>query len=89
MISHIIGALMNHAEGTVLPVMLMHASSNLGAVIASDGGLLEGSPLVPVVVGAGLWWALAGLLVAQYGLSMTPTPDLSPLTSPTAGQPND
>lgn len=75
--STVFGALVNRAEGRVLPVMLMHASTNLGAVIAADGGLLEGSPLVPVVVGAGLWWALAGLLVVQYGLSMTPTPDLS------------
>lgn len=87
--SIVFGALLNRTEGNVLPVMLMHASSNLGAVVTADGGLLDGSPLVPVLVGAGLWWALAGLLVARYGLSMTPAPDLSPLSSPPAGQPND
>lgn len=87
--STVFGAFVNLTEGNVLPLMLMHASVNLGAVIAADGGLLEGSPIVPLLVGSGLWWVLAGVLVARYGLSMTPKPDLGPLSSQTVGQPND
>lgn len=87
--SIVFGAFVNLTEGNVLPVMLMHASVNLGPVIAADGGLLEGSSLVPILVGAGLWWALAGVLVARYGLSMTPAPTLAPVSSRTVGRPND
>ena len=70
--SPVIGALVNFTHGHVLPVMLMHATTNLGAFFAAQGGLLEGSPLVPLIVGAGLWWGIAGLLIARYGLSMSP-----------------
>lgn len=70
--STVLGALVNLTNGHILPVMLMHATANLGAFFAADGGLLEGSPLVPLVVGAGLWWVIAGLLIGRYGLSMTP-----------------
>ena len=87
--STVLGAFVNLTEGNVLPVMLMHASVNLGAFIAADGGILEGSALVPLLVGAGLWWILAGLLIARYGLSMTPKSDLTPLSSRTVAQPGD
>lgn len=70
--STVFGALVNFTEGKVLPVMLMHGSVNLGAFISADGGLLAGSPLIPILVGSGLWWVIAGLLVARYGLPMTP-----------------
>ena len=70
--STVLGAFVNVTEGKVLPVMLMHGSVNLGAFLSADGGLLAGSPLIPILVGSGLWWVIAGLLVARYGLPMTP-----------------
>lgn len=71
--STVFGALANFTDGKVLPVMLMHGSVNLGTIFSADGGLLAGSPLVPILIGSGLWWVIAGLLVARYGLSMTPS----------------
>lgn len=70
--STVLGALANATGGSVLPVMVMHGTANLGAFFTAHGGFSAGSWLVPILVGAGLWWAIAAVLVARYGLSMSP-----------------
>lgn len=70
--SVVLGAFVNITNGEILPVMLMHASVNAGALFAADGGALNGSPLVPLLIGSGLWWVLAGILLGLYARSMTP-----------------
>lgn len=70
--SVVFGAFVNFTRGRVLPVMLMHASVNAGAFITATGGLFEGSPWIPLVIGSGLWWALAAGLVVIHGRSMAP-----------------
>lgn len=87
--SVVLGALVNATEGNVLPAIVMHASVNAGAFLGATGGLLEGSSLVPLLVGSGLWWVLAGILVASYGPSMTPKPDVEPLESRVTSRPAD
>lgn len=77
--SVVLGAFVNITEGNVLPVMLMHASVNLGALFVAEGGFLVGSPLVPLLIGSGLWWVLAGILLGLYGWSMTPTTNIEPI----------
>lgn len=76
--SVVLGAFVNFTRGRVLPVMLMHATVNAGAFVSATGGLLEGSFLVPLVLGGGLWWGLAAMLVAWYGLSMSPRSAIVP-----------
>lgn len=87
--SLVFGAFVNLTDGYLLPLMLMHATANLGAFISADGGLLEGSPLVPLLVGAGLWWIIAGVLIARYGLSMSSNADLAPITVRRGGPRDD
>lgn len=82
-ISVVLGAFVNIAEGTLLPVILMHASVNAGALFAVEGGFLEGSALVPLLVGSGLWWVLAGILLGVYGRSMTPETNTGSVAPPT------
>lgn len=77
--SVVFGAFFNLSQGNVLPVMVMHATVNAGAFLVADGGILEGSQLVPLLVGSGLWWALAGILLVLYGRSMTPKAVIEPL----------
>lgn len=77
--STVLGGLVNLADGSVLPAMLMHASVNAGAFLAATGGVLDGSILVPLVVGAGLWWMLAAGLVYVYGWSMAPGEPVEPV----------
>lgn len=78
--SAVFGAFVNATAGRVLPLMLMHASTNLGALFESSGGVLEDSPLVSLVVGSGLWWLIAIGLVALYGRSMVPKSKLDPFS---------
>lgn len=78
--STVFGAFVNVTGGRVLPVMLMHASTNLGALFDSSGGVLENSPLIPLIVGSGLWWLIAIGLVALYGRSMVPESKFEPLS---------
>lgn len=87
--SVVLGVFVNITEGNVLPVMLMHASVNVGALFVAEGGFLVGSPLVPLLVGSGLWWVLAGILLGLYGWSMTPTSHTEPITPATDGRPAD
>lgn len=78
--SAVFGAFVNVTAGRVLPLMLMHASTNLGALFESSGGVLESTPLVSLVVGSGLWWLIAIGLVARYGRSMVPKSKLEALS---------
>lgn len=70
--SVVFGAFVNATDGSVLPVMLMHASTNLGAVLEGTGGTLNGSALVALVVGSGAWWVIVVALVLRFGWSMVP-----------------
>lgn len=71
--SVVFGAFLNLTGGRVLPLMLMHATTNLGPVIAGSGGVFNGSELIPLVVGSGAWWVLAAILLAFFGRSLAPT----------------
>ena len=70
----VLGAFVNVTDGTVLPVMLMHASINLGPVLEGSSGALAGSKLLPLVFGSGLWWLIVLVLVLRYGKRMVPEP---------------
>lgn len=70
--SVVFGAFVNATDGSVLPVMVLHATTNLGPVLAGSGGPFDGSALVGLVVGSGAWWLLAVVLAALFGLSMLP-----------------
>lgn len=87
--SVVLGAFVNVTDGKVLPVMLMHASVNAGALFAADGGALDGSPLVALLVGSGLWWVVAGVLLGLYGRSVTPTSLTGPVAPSTDERPAD
>ena len=52
--STVLGAFVNFTEGKVLPVFLMQGSVNVGPFIWTDGGLLAGSTLIPILAGSGL-----------------------------------
>lgn len=77
-VSTVLAALVNASGGSVLPAMVLHGTSNLGAVLAATGGLLAGSPVVPIA-GALLWWLIAGALLVRYGRSMVPEPSIEPI----------
>lgn len=68
----VLGALVNAAEGSVLPAVAMHACINLGPVLAGTGGWLAGAEWLPLLVGSGAWWLIALVLFARYGRSMAP-----------------
>jgi membrane protease YdiL (CAAX protease family) len=68
----VLGAVVDAVDGSVLPAMLLHATTNLGPLVAGSGGPLDGSELVGLVVGSGAWWLLALALVALFGTSMHP-----------------
>lgn len=70
--SVVFGAFVNATGGSVLPLMLLHASTNLGPLFDGAGGVFDGSGLVPLVVGSGAWWLIAVLLLALFGRSMLP-----------------
>lgn len=76
--SAVFGAFVNVTDGRVLPLMLMHASVNLGAFLEGTGGVLDGSELLPLVVGSGLWWLLVAVLVLAYGKTMVPKSKAGP-----------
>ncbi|TKX87237.1 CPBP family intramembrane metalloprotease [Halorubrum sp. SS5] len=76
--SAVFGALVNLTEGSVLPLMLMHGTVNLGPVLSGSGGVLDGTGLVPVVVGAGLWWAIVFVLALRHGRAMVPAGAVTP-----------
>ncbi|UTF55636.1 CPBP family intramembrane glutamic endopeptidase [Natronosalvus rutilus] len=76
----VLGAFVNVTGGRVLPVMLMHATVNVGALLEGDGGLLAGSQLVPLVVGSGLWWLTIAVLVLRYGRTMVPKSSVEPVS---------
>lgn len=66
--SVVFGAFVNVTGGSVFPLMLMHATTNLGPLLAGSGGLLDASELIPLVVGSGAWWLLVVVfLVAESG----------------------
>lgn len=70
--SVVFGAFVNVTNGGVLPLMLMHASTNVGALLEGSGGALDGSALLPLVIGSGSWWAIVVALVIAFGRSMVP-----------------
>lgn len=78
--SAVFGAFVNVTEGRVLPLMLMHASINLGAFLEASGGVLDGSPLTTLLVGSGFWWLIVVVLVLAYGKRMVPGSEVEPLT---------
>ena len=53
--SVVFGAFVNWTAGSILPVMLMHAAVNPAPFMAGSGGVLDGSWVVPILLGAGLW----------------------------------
>lgn len=70
--SAVFGVFINITDGRVLPLMLMHASTNLGALLEGSGGRLANSELLSLVVGSGLWWLIVFSLVMLFGWSMVP-----------------
>ncbi|WP_267639579.1 CPBP family intramembrane glutamic endopeptidase [Haloarchaeobius amylolyticus] len=68
--SIVFGAFVNVTDGSVLPLMLMHGTVNLGPVLAGSGGLLDGTGIISIVLGAGLWWLIVLALVLQHGRKM-------------------
>ncbi|UWG51366.1 Metal-dependent membrane protease, CAAX family [Halalkaliarchaeum sp. AArc-CO] len=76
-ISTVLGALVNATDGSALPAMLLHGTTNLGAVIAVSGGLLGGSPVLPLLGGA-LWWLIVLSLLLKNGPSMVAEPSIQP-----------
>lgn len=76
----VLGAFVNITGGRVLPLMLMHATVNVGALLEGTGGLLDGSQLVPLVVGSGLWWLIVAVLVLRYGWKMVPESTVEPVS---------
>ncbi|NHX36501.1 MULTISPECIES: CPBP family intramembrane glutamic endopeptidase [Halolamina] len=66
------GAFVNVTGGSVLPVMVMHASTNVGALLEGSGGTLDSSALLTLVVGSGSWWLIVFALVVLFGRSLTP-----------------
>lgn len=78
--STVFGAFVNLTDGSVLPVMVMHASTNVGALLANTGGPLADAWWIPLVVGSGLWWLLVIAMVLRYGRSMVPGPPVEPVT---------
>lgn len=78
--STVFGAFVNLTDGGVLPVMVMHASSNVGALLASTGGRFDDVWWTPLVVGSGLWWLLVVAMVLRYGRSMVPGSPVEPVS---------
>lgn len=78
--STVLGASVNLTDGRVLPVMVMHASSNVGALLASTGGPLADAWWIPLVIGSGLWWLLVVAMVLRYGRSMVPGAPVAPVS---------
>ncbi|QLG49645.1 CPBP family intramembrane glutamic endopeptidase [Natrinema halophilum] len=74
--STVFGAFVNGTNGSILPLMLMHAGTNLGPVLSGSGGMGSGSTMLPLVVGSGLWWLIVLVLVLVYGRSMVPNETL-------------
>lgn len=70
--SAVFGVFINVTDGRVLPLMLMHASTNLGALLEGTGGRLANFELLSLVVGSGLWWLIVFSLVILFGRSMVP-----------------
>lgn len=76
----VLGAFVNVTDGRLLPVMLMHATINVAALLEGSGGLVAGSQLVPLVVGSGLWWLIVAALVLRYGRTMVPGETVEPMS---------
>jgi CDP-diacylglycerol--glycerol-3-phosphate 3-phosphatidyltransferase len=76
--SIVFGALVNVTDGSALPLMLMHGTVNLGPVLAGSGGVLDGTGLISIVVGAGLWWVIVLALALQHGRVLVPTSAVTP-----------
>ena len=76
--SMVFGAFVNVTDGSVLPLMLMHGTVNLGPVLAGSGGVLDGTGLIPIVIGAGLWWLIVLALALQHGRPMVPRSAVTP-----------
>jgi hypothetical protein len=70
--SVVFAAFVNLAEGSVLPLMVMHVMANVSAFIEGSGGTLDGSARLALVVGSGSWWLLVVALVILFGRSMMP-----------------
>lgn len=81
--SVVFGAFVNVTSGRVLPLMLMHATTNLGPLFSGSGGVLDASELISLIFGSGAWWLIAIVLVALYGQSMIP--DSMARTTPPVG----
>lgn len=70
--SVVFGSFVNFTGGSVCPLMLLHASTNLGPLVTGTGGVFDGSAVLSLVVGSGAWWLIAITLVLLYGRSMYP-----------------
>jgi len=78
--STVFGAFVNVTGGRVLPLMLMHASVNVGALLEGSGGVLGDSEVLPLVIGSGAWWLLVLVLVILFGPTMVPKSDINPVS---------
>ncbi|WP_115865480.1 CPBP family intramembrane glutamic endopeptidase [Halorussus litoreus] len=76
----VLGAFVNVTGGKVLPVMLMHATVNVGAILEGTGGLLAGSELLPLVIGSGLWWLIVAVLVLRNGRELVAESTVEPVS---------
>lgn len=79
-VSTVLGALVNVTAGAVIPAVLMHATINVGAILAGDGGVLDGALPISLVIGAGAWWLITAVLIGLYGRSMVPGSTMNPLS---------
>jgi CDP-diacylglycerol--glycerol-3-phosphate 3-phosphatidyltransferase len=70
--SVVFGVFVNVTDGCVLPLMVMHASTNVGPLLEGSEGMLDGSALLALVVGSGSWWLIVVALVILFGQSMLP-----------------
>lgn len=68
--SVVFGSFVNITGGSVLPLVLMHATTNLGPLFTGSGGEFDGSEFISLVVGSGAWWLIAIMLVVLYRRSM-------------------
>lgn len=78
--STVFGAFVNVTDGSVLPLMLMHASVNVGALLEGSGGVLADSEVLPLVVGSGAWWLIVLALVVLSGREMVSGAKITPVS---------
>lgn len=77
--SVVFGSVVNFTAGSAFPLMLPHASTNLGPLVTGTGGVFDGSATLPLVVGSGARWLIAITLALLYGRSMYPQTRTNPV----------